>query len=439
MDQKSLLFTPEGVRDIYGEDCERRAKIQQGIHTIMKQYGFKNIQTPTFEFFDIFNRERGTVKSADMFKFFDQYNNTLVLRPDITPSIARCVAKYYEKEEMQIRLCYTGSTFTRLSGYQGKLSEITQLGAEMMNDASSDADGEIIAMTIECLQKSGLKEFKVDIGHADIFRGLIEETDLSEEEIETLKTYLNNKNIFAVEDMLENRDMPQECKNLLVKMPDLFGGIETITYVKEQTTNKRALKALERLEKIYEILSVSGLEDHITFDLGLLSHYEYYTGVIFKAYTYGTGDAIVTGGRYDNLVEQFGKKTPAVGFALLLDQLMEALRSQEIPIEAQEKDYLHDKKNTASALIKVCHRIMDCHVTFGFHIRGDRGNNTQMICFKETIKLSNLIIVASPFGSIEFFQWDWIPDINIFLCTYNDFTVTVDDPQYSILKIGNCT
>lgn len=180
MDQKSLLFTPEGVRDIYGEDCERRAKIQQGIHTIMKQYGFKNIQTPTFEFFDIFNRERGTVKSADMFKFFDQYNNTLVLRPDITPSIARCVAKYYEKEEMQIRLCYTGSTFTRLSGYQGKLSEITQLGAEMMNDASSDADGEIIAMTIECLQKSGLKEFKVDIGHADIFRGLIEETDLSE-------------------------------------------------------------------------------------------------------------------------------------------------------------------------------------------------------------------------------------------------------------------
>ena len=126
----------------------------------------------------------------------------------------------------------------------------------------------------------------------------------------------------------------------MVKMPDLFGGIETITYVKEQTTNKRALKALERLEKIYEILSVSGLEDHITFDLGLLSHYEYYTGVIFKAYTYGTGDAIVTGGRYDNLVEQFGKKTPAVGFALLLDQLMEALRSQEIPIEAQEKDYL---------------------------------------------------------------------------------------------------
>lgn len=340
MNQKSLLFTPEGVRDIYGEDCEKRAKVQQDIHSIMKLYGFKDIQTPTFEFFDIFNRERGTVKSAEMFKFFDQYNNTLVLRPDMTPSIARCVAKYYEKEDMQIRLCYTGSTFTRLSGYQGKLSEVTQLGAEMMNDASSDADGEMIAMTIECLQKSGLKEFKVDIGHADIFRGLIEETDLTEEEIEKLKTYLNNKNIFAVEDMLENRSMPSECKNLLVKMPDLFGGIETITYVKELTTNQRALDALDRLEKIYQILASSGLENHITFDLGMLSHYEYYTGIIFKAYTYGTGDAIVTGGRYDDLVEQFGKKTPAIGFALLLDQLMAALYSQEIDITVDEKDYL---------------------------------------------------------------------------------------------------
>ncbi len=340
MDQKSLLFTPEGVRDIYGEDCEKRNRIQQDIHAVMKLYGFKDIQTPTFEFFDIFNRERGTAKSAEMFKFFDQYNNTLVLRPDLTPSIARCVAKYYEKEEMQLRLCYTGSTFTRLSGYQGKLSENTQIGAEMMNDPSSDADGEMIAMTIECLQKSGLQEFKVDIGHADIFRGVIEETDLTEEEIEQLKTYLNNKNIFAVEDMLEHRSMPAECKNLLIKMPDLFGGIETLQYVKELTKNTRACEALNRLEKIYEILASSGLEEHITFDLGMLSHYEYYTGVIFKAYTYGTGDAIVTGGRYDNLVEQFGKKTPAIGFAFMLDQLMDALRSQEVTIETDEKDSL---------------------------------------------------------------------------------------------------
>lgn len=340
MYDKSLLFTPEGVRDIYGEDCEKRDFIQHEIHATMKLYGFKNIQTPTFEFFDIFNRERGTVKSADMFKFFDQYNNTLVLRPDITPSIARCVAKYYKKESMQIRLCYTGNTFTRLSGYQGKLSEVTQIGAELMNDMSSDADGEMIAMTIESLKKVGLQQFKVDIGHADLFRGLLEETDLTEEEIHQLKIYLNNKNIFAVEELLENKTMPEDCKALFIKMPDLFGGIETIEYAKERTNNGRALEALERLERIHQILQSMGLEEHITFDLGMLSHYEYYTGVIFKAYTYGTGDAIVTGGRYDNLIEQFGKKTPAIGLAFVLDQLMDALNSQDAQIDAKELDYL---------------------------------------------------------------------------------------------------
>lgn len=338
--KKSLLFTPEGVRDIYGEDCEKREKVQSGLHTIMKLYGFKDIQTPTFEFFDIFNHEKGTVTSKEMFKFFDQYNNTLVLRPDITPSVARCVAKYYDREDMQIRLCYTGNTFIHRSGYQGKLSEITQVGAELMNDDSSDADGEMIAMTIEGLLKSGLREFKVDIGHAALFRGLTEEAGLTEEEIQQLRTYLENKNIFAVEDMLEKKDIPGSCKELLTELPDLFGGIETITYAKERTSHTGAAEALDRLEKIYHILETYGLSDHITFDLGMLSHYEYYTGIIFKAYTYGTGEAIVTGGRYDNLVEQFGRKTPAIGLVFVLDQLMEALNSQQVSIEAGVSDIL---------------------------------------------------------------------------------------------------
>ena len=337
---KSLLFTPEGVRDIYGEDCERRIKIEDQLRDTMKSYGFKDIKTPTFEFFDIFNKDTGTVHSKEMFKFFDQYNNTLVLRPDITPSIARCVAKYYEQEDMQIRLCYVGDTFIHRIGYQGKLAEITQVGAELMNDGTSDADGEMIALTIDCLLKSGLKEFKVDIGHAGLFRGLGEEACLSEEEQQQLKVYLANKNIFAVESLLEEKEIPAGCKELLTSLADLFGGIETILGAKDKTANEQAKEAIERLEKIYRILEAYGLQQYVTFDLGMLSHYEYYTGVIFKAYTYGTGEAIATGGRYDNLLSQFGKKTPAIGFAFVLDELMLALRSQNIDIDAKEEDYL---------------------------------------------------------------------------------------------------
>lgn len=333
--EEKLLFTPEGVRDIYGDECEKRRRVETEIHTIMNLYGFEDIQTPTFEFFDIFRQERGTVESKEMFKFFDQYNNTLVLRPDITPSIARCVAKYYAEEELPIRFCYSGSTFIHRQGYQGKLSEISQIGAELMNDVSSDADAEMIALTVECLAKSGLNEFKIDVGHAGFIRGIMEETGFSRKEIEEYKTLLANKNIFGVEEMVAAKDLSPEWKELLVRLPDLFGGKETLAYARKYVHHPLALEALERLERVYEILEIYGhLEQCVTFDLSMLSHYEYYTGIIFKAYTYGTGEAIVTGGRYDKLVEQFGKKTPAVGLAIVLDQLMNALNRQNVDIPA---------------------------------------------------------------------------------------------------------
>lgn len=338
--EQNLLFTPEGVRDIYGLECEKRGKIEADIHKIMKLYGFQDIQTPTYEFFDIFNRERGTVESKEMFKFFDQYNNTLVLRPDITPSIARCVAKYYSREDMPIRLSYSGSTFIHRRGYQGKLSEISQIGAELMNDSSSDADAEMIALTVECLAKSGLKEFKIDVGHAGFIKGLMEETGFDPEEISEYKKLLANKNIFGVEEMMKNSSLSTELKELLVRLPDLFGGIETLAYAKENVHHADALEALERLERVYEILAIYGLEESVTFDLSMLSHYEYYTGIIFKAYTYGTGEAIVTGGRYDSLIEQFGKKAPAVGLAIVLDQLMNALQRQNVSIPTEQNGVL---------------------------------------------------------------------------------------------------
>lgn len=338
--EQNLLFTPEGVRDIYGVECERRTKVEADIHKIMRLYGFRDIQTPTFEFFDIFNRERGTVASKDMFKFFDQYNNTLVLRPDITPSIARCVSKYYSREDMPIRLSYSGSTFIHRRGYQGKLSEISQIGAELMNDSSSDADAEMIALTVECLARSGLREFKIDVGHAGFIRGLMEETGFCPDEVREYKKLLANKNIFGVEEMMESKEISSELKELLIKLPDLFGGKETLEFAKDNVHNALALEALERLEKVYQILGIYGLEESVTFDLSMLSHYDYYTGIIFKAYTYGTGEAIVTGGRYDKLIEQFGKEAPAVGLAIVLDQLMNALQRQNVEIPTEKNGVL---------------------------------------------------------------------------------------------------
>ena len=144
------------------------------MHTFAS-FGYKNIQTPVFEFFDVFGSEIGTTRSNELYKFFDKEGNTLVLRPDFTPSMARCAAKYFMEEDIPVRFSYCGNVFTNTSNLQGKLKEVTQMGAELIGDPSVEADAEIISMVIEALKSAGLTRFQVTIGEVDYFRGLCEE------------------------------------------------------------------------------------------------------------------------------------------------------------------------------------------------------------------------------------------------------------------------
>jgi len=336
-----LLHTPEGVRDIYSTECAVKLLIQEKLHQVLKLYGFRDIQTPSFEFFDIFNHERGTVSSKDMYKLFDKEGNTLVLRPDITPSVARCVAKYYKDEELPVRLCYIGNTYINNTAYQGKLKEVTQLGAELFNDDSIDADAEMLALTVECLLEAGLKEFQLEIGNADFFRSLIEEAGLkNKEDVITLRTLIENKNMFGIEETVQSKIINEDLKEIFLKLPELFGSSEVLDYAKKLTKNPRALKAVERLEKLYEIMTLYGFEKYISFDLGMTGKFDYYTGIIFKAYTYKTGEPIVTGGRYDKLVGQFGKDCPAIGLAIVIDSLILALSRQNLLPQIDSSDTL---------------------------------------------------------------------------------------------------
>ena len=142
---KKLLHTPEGVRDIYGKEYARKLQVEKKLQESIRLYGYEDIQTPTFEFFDVFSKEIGTTPSKELYKFFDKEGNTLVLRPDFTPSIARCAAKYFCDEKVPLRFSYMGNTFTNTSNLQGKLKEVTQMGVELINDASVEADAEMIS------------------------------------------------------------------------------------------------------------------------------------------------------------------------------------------------------------------------------------------------------------------------------------------------------
>lgn len=335
-----LLHTPEGVRDIYGEEYLKKLAIQESLHDSMKRYGYMDIQTPSFEFFDVFSKEIGTTPSTELYKFFDKDNHTMVLRPDFTPSIARASAKYFMEEKLPIRLCYMGNTFTNSSDLQGKLKEVTQIGVECIGEPSVSADAEMVALVIEALLSTGLKDFQVSIGDVEYFKGICEAAGIDEAIELELREQISNKNYFGTEEILEGINISTNTKEVIGKIQDLFGSVEILSTAKNYADNDRSLNAIKRLASVYDVLCMYGIEKYVTFDLGMLSKYHYYTGIIFRAYTFGVGDAVVKGGRYDALLGKFGKNSAAIGFCVVIDQLMNALSRQKIEIPIHENNIL---------------------------------------------------------------------------------------------------
>ncbi|OUP50961.1 ATP phosphoribosyltransferase regulatory subunit [Lachnoclostridium sp. An181] len=350
--KNQIIHTPEGVRDIYNKECKKKLLIQKRLHRMLHLYGYQDIQTPTFEFFDVFRKEIGTIPSKELYKFFDREGNTLSLRPDITPSIARAAATLFEHEEVPVRLCYMGNIFINHFSYQGRPKESTQLGGEFIGEDSVDADAEMIALVADCLKSAGLEKFQVTVGHVDFFESLMNEAAMDAKTEEQVRTLVSNRNYFGVLEILDTLCVNQKVKEAFEHLEEMTGGIEVLEKGRQYSLNTKAASAVKRLEKIYEVLKAYGVEEYITFDLSMSGTYGYYTGLIFRAYTFGTGDAIVKGGRYDHLIEKFGKESPSVGFAIVVDELVNALERQkvEIPIKDDNTLILYDKKKRMAAI-----------------------------------------------------------------------------------------
>ena len=337
--KQELVHTPEGVRDSYGPEYQLQLAVTDSVRRTMKSYGFEDLKTPTFEFFDVFSSQIGTTPSRELYKFFDKEGNTLVLRPDFTPSVARCTAKYYAEESRPIRFCYQGSAFSNTSDLQGKLKESTQAGAELMNDPSVYADAEMIALLTECLQAAGLSRFQITVGNVEYFRGLCEAAGIGEETEEELREYISGKNYFAAEDLLRSEEIAPEYRELFLQITNYRKNDAELQEVLDRTKNPGARRALERLISLHLLLKEYGVEKFVSYDLSLLSKYHYYTGVIFKGYTYGVGEAIASGGRYDRLLSHFGKDAAAIGFMIPVDILLEAMKRQNLlPADLQQSD-----------------------------------------------------------------------------------------------------
>ena len=342
---QQLLHTPEGVRDCYGKENTARSRTSEKIAEQIHLYGYKDLQTPSFEYFDVFSNEIGTTSSRELYKFFDKEGNTLVLRPDFTPSVARCAAKYFMDEKNPLRFCYQGSAFSNTSDLQGKRKETFQMGAELINDAGAQADGEMIAMLIESLLAAGLEEFQISVGNVEYFKGICVYLGMDSEVETDLRDEISGKNYFAAEDLLMSEGYSRKDRDLFLRFRDFMETAEDLHKAWESAPNKRAGKAVKRLIDVFNVVDAYGLSKYVSFDLSLLSKYRYYTGIIFKGYTYGTGEPVASGGRYDQLLSCFGKTAPAIGCMISIDTLMEAMYRQHIVDDEEpeiQKIYYND-------------------------------------------------------------------------------------------------
>ena len=333
------MHTPDGVRDIAPFELTRKLDTANRLLDVIRESGFMLMQTPSFEYFDVFANNIGLTPSNELYKFYDKEGNTLVLRPDFTPSLARAYSKMDLDDDAPFGLCYCGNTFVNGNDLNGMLKESTQIGAELYNDASCEADARIVSLVVKCMKTAGFKEFVVSIGNGNFFKGLFDEIGMSDELEMSLRELISSGNYHKAEELLDGIDISDDLKKLIVHISDEYTTKDSLAELKGRIKNEKSILAIDRLTGIMEILEKEGIDGYVSVDLGLLNKYNYYTGVLFRAYTFGCGDALMKGGRYDNLVKEFGKDTPAIGFGISLDELMKALFEQESK-GSSESEYL---------------------------------------------------------------------------------------------------
>ncbi|WP_294153131.1 ATP phosphoribosyltransferase regulatory subunit [uncultured Clostridium sp.] len=327
MNKKNIL--PEGTRDLILDECVVKRSIERDIDDIFCKWGYKEIITPTVEFYETFNYNSQTLKEEDMYKFFDNRGRILVLRPDMTIPIARVVETKFKDEPLPIKLRYNSNVFRVHASLGGKRNEYTDCGVELIGLEDKKSDFEVLVLALEALDKLGLSDFKLEIGNIGFFEGVFESLNISEESKELIAQYIEDKNLKNLEDYLESLDIKDEYKEFFNKLPWLFGDRTVLERVKTLVFNDKLKANLEYLENLYSELEILGYGDKVTFDLGMVPRLNYYTGIIFRGYGEGVGNTVLRGGRYDKLITSENDYLPAIGFSLDINSVIDNVKISE--------------------------------------------------------------------------------------------------------------
>ncbi|QUV81289.1 ATP phosphoribosyltransferase regulatory subunit [Chloracidobacterium sp. D] len=312
---------PAGVTYVLGPEVRRRRTIERIVFETFHGWSYEEILLPVYDAYALFAQSTGSHPAEATYCFTDVEGELLALRPDLTSLVARTVATRCRDWPRPIRLCYGGEVFRNTHAARRVASATWQLGAELFGNDRLEADVEVLLVALEALERLGLEEVQVLLGHAGILAGVAEELELSAGQRETLRQLIDRRQYAALETWLREQSAPALWRDLL----SVHGQSAALHHLRAQTRNDHILAALDDLEHVFDVASALGIADRLTFDASAVGRLGYYTGMTFHIYVPGSGLAVGSGGRYDALTRLFGVDEPAVGFQLSLDQLIRVL------------------------------------------------------------------------------------------------------------------
>lgn len=390
MQKSGNTHTPAGLTDILVKECELKFKIETAAREVFARHGYHVVQPPMFEYYDVY--DAAVTKAENMFKFFDNNGRMLALRPDLTTSVAR-IAATKPLGELPYRIAYSGSAFRNDETFSNdRRREFSQAGIELIGNSGTDADAEVIEIAIEALLKFGVKDFQIDLGHADYYKGLAEIAGLDPIVSDKLRANINDKDFVAIEGILDGIDIDEKLKEVFMELPKMFGGIETaVAAGKNPIIGEKSRAALENLISVYEILKGKGLDKYISTDLGMVPNLDYYTGIIVKGFAKGVAFPICSGGRYDNLTEKFGKALPATGIAIGIERVMTALSDIRERNDENASEYI----TVALAKGRLAELSINIFEKLGFDVQEMKSKTRKLIFTDEKNKFKFILVKAS--------------------------------------------
>lgn len=331
------FYTPDGFNDVMPGICEFKKEAESKLRNLFSLNGYSEIETPGIEYTDIY-MDNEYVAPSDLYKLCDQKGRLICIRYDGTIPASRFAATIFRDEEPPLRLCYIENMYRFKQVGGGKQSEFTQAGVELMGSAGSSADAEVIALAIESALEIGVKDLQISVGQTKLFEGFMNELNVDKETSDKIRNAIDQKDVVTLEKTASDLGLSEENKETLLMFSESQGTYDVIDDMRSRISDETAVAALDNLKEILDILDDYGYLKYVSIDLGLLGSADYYTGMIFKGFTYEVGFPILGGGRYDNVVGTFGRDMEAVGFSLGLSLAIIALMRQGMEPQASKPE-----------------------------------------------------------------------------------------------------